>query len=98
MNEAVSLLSPCRYIFRATDHIATVSEVSLKAVSLYNPCPRTTKYGFRGGGGVSLFENENLAIFAGNSQKDSLINYSKIAKKYSLFRSMTLLQPQIVQL
>ena len=49
---------------------------------------------------MSLFENENLAIFAGNSQKDSLINCSKIAQKYSLFRTMTLLQPQlqIVQL
>ena len=45
---------------------------------------------------MSLFENENLAIFAGNSQKDSLINYSKISQKYSLFRTMTLLQPQIV--
>ena len=33
---------------------------------------------------MSLFENKNLAIFAGNSQKDSLINYSKIAQKYSL--------------
>ena len=47
---------------------------------------------------MSLFENENLAIFAVNSQKDSLINYSKIAQKYSLFITMTLLQPQIVQL
>ena len=31
---------------------------------------------------MSLFESfgdENLAIFAGDSQKDSLINYSKIA-------------------
>ena len=27
-----------RYIVRVTDHIATVSEVSLKAVSLYSPC------------------------------------------------------------
>ena len=51
-----------------------------------------------GGGDMSLFENENLAIFAGNSLKDSLINYSKVAKKYSLFRTMTWLQPQIVQL
>ena len=43
----------------------------------------------RGGGDMSLFENENLAIFAGNSQKDSLINYSKVAQKCSLFRTMT---------
>ena len=32
-----------------------------------------------------------MAIFAGNTQKDSLINYSKIAQfKYSIFRTMTL--------
>ena len=37
---------------------------------------------------MSLFENEKLAIFAGNSQKDSLINYSKIDQKYSLIRTM----------
>ena len=49
-----------------------------------------------GRGGISLFENENLAIFAGNSQNKTLINYSKIAQKYSLFRTMTWLQPQIV--
>ena len=29
MNGAVSLSSPCRYIARVTDHIATVTEVSL---------------------------------------------------------------------
>ena len=40
---------------------------------------------------MRIFENENLDIFAGNSQKDSLINYSKIAQKYSIFRKMTLL-------
>ena len=42
--------------------------------------------------------DENLAIFAGNSHSFSLINYSKIAQKYSLVRTVTLLQPQIVQL
>ena len=47
---------------------------------------------------MRIFENEDLAIFAGNSQKFSLINFSKIAQKYSLFTTMTLLQPQIVQL
>ena len=47
---------------------------------------------------MSLFENDNLATFARNSQKVSLINYSKIAQKYSILRTMTLLQPQIVQL
>ena len=52
----------------------------------------------QGRGDMSLFETEIFAISAGNSQKDSLINYSKIAQKYSLFRTMTLLQPQIVQL
>ena len=41
---------------------------------------------YRGGGGggtgvfLRIFENENLAIFAGNSQKDPLINYSKLLK------------------
>ena len=38
-----------------------------------------------GGGGrgrdMSIFEPESLAIFAGNTQKYSLINYSKIAQK-----------------
>ena len=47
---------------------------------------------------MRIFENENLAILAGNSHKFTLINYSKIAQKYSLFRIMTLLEPQIVQL
>ena len=41
---------------------------------------------------MRIFENENLAIFAGNSHLLSLINYSKIAQKYSLFRTITLLQ------
>ena len=43
---------------------------------------------------MNLFEyflDENLAIFAGNSKKASLINYSKLAQKYSIFRTMTLL-------
>ena len=30
---------------------------------------------------MSIFEPESLAIFAGNTQKYSLINYSKIAQK-----------------
>ena len=33
------------------------------------------------GGGMSIFEPESLAIFAGNTQKYSLINCSKIAQK-----------------
>ena len=37
-------------------------------------------------------------IFAGNTQKDSYINYSKIAQKYSILKTMTLLWPQIMQL
>ena len=32
---------------------------------------------------MRIFENENLAIFAGNSHLFSLINYSKIAQNCS---------------
>ena len=35
----------------------------------------------RGEGDMSIFEPESLAILAGNTQKYSLINYSKIAQK-----------------
>ena len=37
-----------------------------------------------GGEGMSIFEPESLAIFAGNTQKYSLINYSKIAQYLKL--------------
>ena len=40
---------------------------------------------------MRIFEPGSLAIFAGNTQKYSQINYSKIAQKYSIFRTMTLL-------
>ena len=34
---------------------------------------------------MRINENESFAIFAGNSHQFSLINYSKISQKYSLF-------------
>ena len=45
-----------------------------------------------------FFEPESLAIFARNTQKYSQINYSKIAQKDSIFITMTLVKPQMVQL
>ena len=37
MNEAIKSMSLYSQIVRVMDHIATVSEMSLKAVSLYSP-------------------------------------------------------------
>ena len=31
-----------------------------------------------------------MAIYAGNTQKDSLINYSNIAQKYSILRTINI--------
>ena len=89
-NDQSTSLVNISFILTQFDHVNTWScaVCQLKIYLIIDIMERIPGGG--GGGNEYFWKPESLAIFAGNTQK--------LLQKYSIFSTMTLLQPQIVQL